>query len=139
MRSLWLISLLLVSACATSPTSGKSSNTLSRADLDLPDLAVGDCALYGWTADEKRSFVFYADRNETKFAPEGEVIQLASAEAFPAMEYTDSAGNPVSLKLGDSEALVGGLRYPTARIISKTDEGWDRVMPVAIVQNCQTG
>ena len=31
----------------------------------------------------------------------------------------------------------GGMRYPSARIVTMTDEGWERLQPVAMVRSCQ--
>lgn len=138
MRFVYLTSLLLLSACATTSTGG-TSRVEAASGLSVPELAEGECGLFAWTTDQKRSFVFYADEDSAKFVPDGEIVQLTSAKAFPALDYQDSAGNPVSLKLGQGEPLVGGVRYPSARIVSKTEDGWDRIMPVSIVRACQSG
>jgi len=135
MRILCLIPALFLAACATSAPTSLPAKT---ASLDLPQMKSGECGLFGWTTDEKRSFVFYADKEEAKYAPQGQVIKLATNEAFPTLDYTDPEGRPVRLKLGQGEPLVGGMRYPYARITSKTAEGWDRVMPIALVRSCQT-
>lgn len=135
MRSLCLIPALLLAACATSAPNTSSSKA---ASLELPQMKSGECGLFGWTTDEKRSFVFYADEDEAKYAPQGQVIKLAANEAFPTLDYTDPEGRPVIIKLGQGEPLVGGTRYPFARITSKTADGWDRVMPIALVRSCQS-
>jgi len=138
MRLVYLTSILFLSACATTSTGGPSS-VAAQSGLDVPELAEGECGLFAWTTDQKRSFVFYADEDSAKFVPAGEIVQLASAQTFPALDYEDSSGNPVNLKLGLGEPLVGGMRYPSARIVSKTEDGWDRIMPVSIVKACQSG
>lgn len=135
MRLTLLIFVVLLTACASSPPTNAPGRT---AAIDLPQMKSGECGLFGWTTDEKRSFVFYADKDEAKFAPEGQVIKLLANGAFPTVDYVDPDGGPVSLKLGQGEPLVGGMRYPYALISSKTAEGWDRVMPVALVRSCQT-
>jgi len=43
----------------------------------------------------------------------------------------------VTLRLGEGEAMAGGRRFPQARIVTSTVEGWERLQPVAIVQSCQ--
>ena len=135
MRSLLLLPCVFLAACASTPSSDTSS---SHRKLDLPEMAAGECGIFGWTTDEKRSFVFYADPDGAKFAPNGEVVKLAAVDPFPSLSYTDPEGGPVSLKLGQGEIMVGGMRYPYARILTKTEDGWDRFMPVAIVRSCQT-
>ena len=67
--------------------------------------------MFGWTADEKRSFVFYADRETSKFVPEDQIVELSAQAAFPSLAYLDPLGRPVTINLGVSEKIVGGLRY----------------------------
>lgn len=133
MRALLLFSVLMLTACATAP-----EPRTSERKLEMPQMAAGTCAVFGWSTDERRSFLFYADVDEAKYAPDGTVIPLIATDPFPSLNYTAPDGGPVSLKLGQGESMVGGTRFPYARILTKTAEGWDRFMPVAIVRSCQT-
>lgn len=134
MRNIFLISILMLAGCASSPEPNRQS---SNETLDIQTLKAGECGIFGWTTDEKRSFVFYADEKTAKYAPNGAAIELTANEPFPSLTYTDPQGGPVTLKLGEGEPIVGGTRYTTAHIATKTQEGWDRIMPVAIVRSCQ--
>ena len=93
--------------------------------------------MFGWTADEKRSFVFYADRVAAKFVPEDKIVELTAQAAFPSLTYLDPFSRPVTINLGAGEQIIGGLRYPSSSIRSVTDEGWERIIPVSIVRACQ--
>ena len=137
--SLSIFAAVVFASCATSPT-GSDVNSVSNSNqlLERRELGKGECGLFGWTADEKRSFVFYADEKSAKFVPENTVEKLTTTDAFPAFNYLDSQARPVSIRLGVGEPLVGGMRYPTASIRSLTDEGWERIMPVSIVRACQS-
>lgn len=134
MRKFFLISTFSLAACATAPE--RSANP-SNESLDIQTLKAGECAIFGWTTDEKRSFVFYADEDTAKYAPNGKAIKLTATEPFPSLNYTDPENGPVTLKLGQGEPIVGGTRYTLAQIATKTSDGWDRIMPVAIVRSCQ--
>jgi len=101
------------------------------------DLAPGQCGLFGWSTDETRSFIFYADEKTARYASVEGSTDLFAQSAFPATEYRDPAGETVSLRLGDGEVMVGGMRYPGATIVTTTDEGWERLQPVAIIKTCK--
>jgi len=126
---------MFLGACATTP----ASTAPAQAERGLPtsQLKPGECGLFGWTAGQKREFVFYADEKTARYDGLDGPIDLIAQSPFPATEYLDSAGNPVTLRLGAGEEMVGGMRYPTARVVTLTDEGWERLQPVGIVQTCQ--
>jgi hypothetical protein len=65
-------------------------------------------------------------------------MDLQATTAFPALAYLDAAGNSVTLRLGQGEVMNGGMRYPGARIVTVSAEGWERLQPVALVQGCQS-
>lgn len=136
MRSLIVIFCVAgLSACATTPS---GSPSVAGADSIPPaSLKAGECGLFGWSADASREFVFFADKKTARFkGPEGAVDLVAQAK-FPAVDYLDDAGNAVTLRLGQGETMTGGRRFPEARIVTQTAEGWERLQPVAIVQSCQ--
>ena len=124
-----------LAACATTP-----DGTSSVAGTDsIPPAALkpGECGLFGWSADESREFIFFADKKTARFKSADGAVDLVAQSKFPAVDYLDNAGNAVTLRLGQGEAMTGGSRFPQARIVTKTAEGWDRLQPVAIVQSCQ--
>ena len=135
--SFLLLSAICLSACATQSTGSTSENQASQKSLERVELAPGECGMFGWTADEKRSFVFYADRETSKFVPEDQIVELSAQAAFPSLAYLDPFSRPVTINLGAGEQIIGGLRYPSSSIRSETDEGWERIIPVSIVRACQ--
>lgn len=125
----------LITGCATTPT--KSEPSTNIAGLPTSDLRPGECALFGWSTDDVRSFIFYADKKTARYDGFDGPIDLEAQTPFPATIYEDSAGRKVTLRLGEGQTMDGGLRYPGARIVTLTDEGWERLQPVAIVRTCQ--
>jgi len=93
--------------------------------------------LFGWSADASREFVFFADKKIARFKGEDGAVDLVAQTDFPAVEYLDGSGNKVTLRLGVGEVMTGGMRFPRARIVTLTEEGWERLQPVAIVRSCQ--
>lgn len=138
MRSIFLIcSLALLGACAsTQPTTSSSSET---SGLPTSELAPGQCGMFGWSTGETREFIFYADRKTARYDSLNGPADLTAQTPFPATDYKDKSGNTVTLRLGEGETMSGGMRYPGARIVTLTDEGWERLHPVAIVRTCQPG
>jgi hypothetical protein len=135
-RLIGLIGAVFVLAgCATASPNPTQSAEIS--DGPTSELAPGQCGLFGWSTDDTRSFIFYADEKTARYANADGPTDLIAQSAFPATEYRDRAGETVSLRLGEGEAMVGGMRYPGARIATLTDEGWERLQPVAIIKTCK--
>lgn len=127
----------LLGACATTqPASSSKAETLG---LPTSKLDPGQCGMFGWSTDEVREFIFYADEKTARYASLDGPLDLTAKSTFPSTEYTDPSGNPVSLRLGKGEVMSGGMRYPGARVVTLTAEGWERLHPVAIVRSCQPG
>jgi len=124
-----------LTACATSPSEVPSVG--ATAEIPPATLKAGECGLFGWSADAEREFIFFADKETARFkGPDGAEDLVAQAK-FPAVDYLDTSGNAVTLRLGQGELMTGGTRFPQARIVTLTNEGWERLQPVAIVQSCQ--
>ncbi len=122
-----------LSACATSPTPSSPANV----DLKKMQSETGEvCALYGWTTDNSRDFVFYSDETTARYDSVLGPVNLSAQSAFPSLKYLDPSGDLVELRLGEGESMDGGKRYPMSQIVTQTEEGWDRFHPVAIVQTC---
>ena len=136
LRSVFLIFCSAsLAACVTTPDS--ESSVAGANSIPPATLKAGECGLFGWSADATREFVFFADKKTARFkGPDGAVDLVAQAK-FPAVDYVDTAGNAVTLRLGQGEAMAGGSRFPQARIVTRTAEGWERLQPVAIVHSCQ--
>ena len=127
--------MLVLAGCATASPNPAQSTGIS--DGPTSELAPGQCGLFGWSTDETRSFIFYADQKTARYASADGPRRLIAESAFPATEYRDTVGNTVSLRLGEGETMDGGMRYPGARIVTLTDEGWERFQPVAIIKTCK--
>jgi len=121
-----------LSACATT-----SPSVAGAASIPPASLKPGECGLFGWSADASREFVFFADKKTARFKGSDGAVDLVAQAKFPAVDYLDDVGNPVTLRLGQGEAMSGGRRFPQARIVTLTSEGWERLQPVAIIQSCQ--
>lgn len=127
---LWVVGL---AGCAsTGPTNS------TKAELSKTPLKAGECGLYGWAADETRTFVFFADKKQARYAGPDGPVDLKPQSSFPAVEYLDDGGRAVTLRLGQGEIMDGGMRYPGAVIVSVDEDKWERVRPVGIVRSCQT-
>ena len=136
MRTLFLIcGAVLLSACASVP-SGAGADA-EKAGLPTSNLRPGQCGLFGWSTGAERDFIFYADETTARYSGDAGPVDLIAQSGFPATNYTDPFGQPVTLRLGDSEAMNGGTRYPSARLVSLNADGWERFQPVAIVKTCQ--
>jgi len=132
MRLVYLMfGVILLSGCATTTPTSNDDRLQTKA------LAPGKCGLFGWTTDEKRDFIFYADEKTARYANTNGAVDLVPATKFPALSYLDPDKKPVLLRLGPGEIMSGGMRYSQARIVTQTAEGWERLHPVAIVKSCQ--
>lgn len=121
---------LFITACASTPS------TNSRNDVSESSLKPGECGLYGWSTDSRRDFIFFADKDTARYNGPTGPVDLAAQSAFPSLNYIDEAGNPVSLRLGEGETMAGGMRFPSARIVTTSEDGWERLQPVALIQGC---
>ncbi len=132
--SLILYAVMLGACATTSPVSDTAG--FGEAGLETKSSAVGGCGLYGWTTDAARDFVFYADHETARYDSVTGPVDLTAERDFPSTLYSDPSGRRVELRLGAGETMDGGIRFPTARIVTQTDEGWERLRPIAVVQNC---
>ena len=126
---------VILGACATIPPQASPASELSG--LPTSELSPGQCALFGWSTGATREFIFYADEKTARYDSLDGPVDLTAQMPFPATDYRDSTGKPVILRLGEGEAMSGGKRYSGARVVTLTDEGWERLHPVAIVETCQ--
>ena len=126
-----ILCAVVLSACATTP------DATGSAKITETTLKPGECGLYGWSVDAKRDFIFFADENSARYNSVTGPADLNAQSAFPSLDYLDEAGRSVTLRLGSGEVMDGGMRYPSARIVTMTDEGWERLQPVAMVRSCQ--
>ena len=133
--TLFFCGAAFIGACASSPPAVTPTPEVSG--LPTSELAAGQCGLFGWSTGDSRTFIFYADQKGARYASLNGPLDLMPQSPFPATDYTDPSGNPVTLRLGEGEIMSGGMRYPAARVVTTTDEGWERFHPVAIIRTCQ--
>lgn len=132
MRSLVSICCAIsLTACVTAPPqSGEGA-------IGASSLKAGECGLFGWSTDRLQKFIFFADAKTARYDSSEGPVDLKAQGKFPALEYLDGDGKSVTLRLGQGEVMNGGMRYSQARIVTLTQEGWERLQPVAIVKSCQ--
>ena len=128
--------LLLLTACATTPDAAETSvggqaEPTTRAELGPQRLAPGECGLFGW--DRLSRFAFFATEDRGLFANGKDIVELVPEGGFPASDY-----GAVGLSLGTPEPLEDGTRYRFARLKTMQPDGFERVMPLVVIQTCQT-
>jgi len=145
MRASFLISVICLAGCATTasqdpeplveaipPEAPTSASRMSNR-LSPQVLAPGECGLFAWENAADPRFIFFAKPGSALYAPrEGAVRQLSAKGDFPTMDY-----GPVQLTLGPSEAMIEGIRYPSARLKETLEDGFTRIQPVVVLQTCQ--
>ncbi len=125
---------LAFTACATTTPTQKA-----QADISQSSIEPGECGLFGWSTDDKRDFIFFADERSARYKGADGAVDLVAQSPFPSVKYLDAAGNSVTLRLGQGEAMNGGMRYAGARLVTVSEEGWERFQPVALLQGCHSG
>ena len=117
---------VFLSACASVPA--LESSAADKTGLPTSELKPGECGLFGWSPDAARQFIFYADETAARYNSDAGPVDLIAQSSFPATDYIDRSGRPVTLRLGEGEIMVGGMRYPRARLVSLNEEGWERLL-----------
>ena len=139
--SVFILSFLL-SACASTPSPSGASNVKEITELtSLPpqSLNPGDCGLFIWTSGERQSFIGFESQEGVKLLDNGQVVNASRQEGndLGAEERIYSFGENESLKLTlrKETDITEGQRF-IGRFTSKTDEGWERILPVVAVLSC---
>ncbi len=138
--TLSLISLLVLSACASTPTAEDlAQKAQSLTSLPPQNLDPGQCGLFIWTAGERRDFIGFETEGEIKLLQNGEVLNVIRSEEGPLGSaqriYNTSNGDTFTLSLKDTVLIKEGQRF-TGSLTTKTKEGWDRVIPIAALTSC---
>ena len=129
-----ILCAMTLTACASTPEAPESPVPI---DISSSSLKAGECGFFGWSPGAERKFIFFATEKTARFDGPNGPIDLVPQSQFPAIDYIDANGVPVALRLGEGELMSGGRRFPNARLVTTTDEGWERLQPVAIIQSCQ--
>ena len=137
MRIYFLALGFLLAGCATlAPQSQTEMPTFSGKTL-----ASGECGLYVWTADAAKTFTLFASPTEIAYLKAGRNIPLT--ESSPTMppstnrEFIDSDGKRLSLTLLSPQDIDGGTRYKSGRLVSLSEDGWEKVVPIVGLYACQ--
>lgn len=111
----------------------KAGDILPNGALPAQEVEPGECALFGFSKSS-RKLVFYSSEDEAKYvSSESRLVEVEPDGEFPSARY-----GPLTLSLGDSEALEGGQRYPFARLTEPQEDGFERVQPLVILMTCET-
>lgn len=145
MRTSFFISFILLAGCATTvsqspePLAEATPSDRPNSAVDLSNglspqaLAPGECGLFAWDNAADPRFIFFAKSGSALYAPRvGPIRPLSAKGDFPAMEY-----GPIQLTLGPSEAMIDGIRYPSARLKETLEDGFTRIQPIVVLQTCQ--
>ena len=137
MRVYFLALGLLLAGCATlAPQSETEMPAFSGKTL-----APGECGLYVWTADAAKTFTLFASPSEITYLQAGRDMPLTekSPTTPPSInrEFIDSDGKRLSLTLLSPQDIDGGTRYKSGRLVSLSEDGWEKVVPIVGLYACQ--
>ena len=137
MRIFFLALSLVLAGCATTP----QDNTENPAVISGKTLAPGECGLYVWTADTTKTFTLFAAPYEISYLKKGEMVSLTekSPTSPPASvrKFIDSEGKSLTLTLLSPQEIDGGIRYKAGRLMSLSEDGWEKVVPIVGLYVCQ--
>lgn len=159
-RSLIILSAVMIAAgCSTAPDAADPAQ-LARLANPAPDmptdglpaqrLAPGECGLFLWGMSAPRRFVFFteASSGEALVLHDGAPLQLKVTDAggevfgqfFTETGYMSPTGDlSVALALTPGELLEGGQRVRSGRLVTRSNDNWETVLPVTGVRACMPG
>lgn len=138
-----LIFAIALTGCATAgggADKDKPEAQLERSGLSARKLGPGECGLYVWKADSAKNFILFSSQSESAlFEDEAELALTRSSAGKTATDitFTDEAGQERALSLLDAEEIEGGIRYKAGRLVSRTSDGWEKVVPIVGLYACQ--
>ena len=137
MRIFFLVSALLFAGCATSP----KDNPDNIMATSTKTLAAGECGLYVWTGDAKKTFTLFAGPSEVSYLTGGKTMTLTEKNPMTPptsnREFMDIEGKVLTLTLLSPQEIEGGIRYKAGRLTSVSDDGWEKVVPIVGLYACQ--
>lgn len=153
---------LLLSACASGQADHAGMTSAQASGIAQPPrpvagatveslppqtLPAGKCGLFLWTQEEPRHFIlFYPAGGVSAEAilnghQERLTLESQGGEVFTQfmtnMAFRSGEGSPVKLTIEPGEMVDGGRRVPAARMISRDQEGWEIITPLAGLTACQ--
>lgn len=133
---------LFLSGCASTPNEQEENlGKIVSVPTGLPPqkLDPGECGLFIWTTNQSRKFIGFETSNEAKLFLEGQTLAASRIEQGPLnanyRQYRLPDGQAVPLTLERGEDLKDGESF-SGQIITKTQDGWDRVTPVVALSSC---
>lgn len=137
-----LITSLILAACAsTSSVESQSdvSESISVTSLPPQTLNPGKCGLFLWSAGEVQNFIGFESETGVKLILDETRLSVSRQEAgaldATVRTYESTTGQTIDLTLRKDKEIPEGQRF-TGRLSSKTEEGWDRVLPVVAILSC---
>ncbi|WP_371395718.1 hypothetical protein [Fretibacter rubidus] len=140
-----LMSAVSLTACATSAPviSTPDSPKLERQELAPQTLAIGECGLFVWTADDARRFILFSKSQDfTALWQDGTAQRALAIDSqdgtptqgqFPLQTYA----NGMTLRLQKAQSIDGGARYRGGTLSMKDEQGWENITPVIGVSTCR--
>lgn len=132
----------MLGACASTPPVDNVSNSDENPVLtSLPpqNLNLGECGLFIWSGGENRDFIGFESQTGVKLLNKGRMVVARRQEAngleAEKRIYEFGEGESIALTLRKDADIAEGQRF-FGRFTSKTDDGWDRVLPVIAILSC---
>lgn len=137
-----LITSLILVACASTPpaeSNPEGSESLSTTSLPPQTLNAGECGLFIWSAGDVQNFIGFESEAGVKLIMDETRLsvnrQKAGAMDAPKRIYESTSDQAIVLTLFKDKEISEGQRF-TGRLSSKTEEGWDRVLPIIAILSC---
>ena len=147
--ALIMASIFCLSACASLPeTQDRPSKSQTTNGLDARVLTSGECGLFVWSADEKKTFILYGQSQQARaswLSPTGEmtlkVISQSGAPTqgqYPQQSLSAQVIGTLALNLRGAQPIESGTRYRLGTLTQRGAEGGDdRVTPVVGLSACK--
>ncbi|RKQ72128.1 hypothetical protein DES40_1465 [Litorimonas taeanensis] len=150
-RSLFIISLLGLCACASVtdsvvPSSAAEASSANKVVQNLPpqNLLPGQCGLFIWTADNQNKFIGFETESSATYVLNGHIRRAsrldnttldAPKRRYQTLNEGSLAEMTFELSLQRDVEISEGERF-YGRLSTKTEDGWDRVTPIAALLSC---
>lgn len=146
---LFLLSALVLSACATTSAAPQNSEkpTIQSKNLSPKTLAAGDCGLFVWTGDTQKQFVLFSksqNENASWLSPNGEASLTPNGASgtptqgqFPSQVFVSEDYGELKLNLREPQSISDGTRYRSGTLTVDSEDGWSRVTSVVGLSVCK--
>ncbi len=138
--------VLLTAGCTSTPGETSSENGFGTDQLKPRNIAVGECGVFVWTADQFKRFILFSQAESISaswWTTEGEVnikrLRTDGSTAFgqsPIQVFGQDDGTELKLSLRDPQEVDNGTRYKSGAITLMGADGWEKVIPVIGMAAC---